>query len=47
MLETRIVEIIKSDAKEVIITAGLEPGERVATSPIAYYIESMAVDVIE
>ena len=46
-LETRIVEIIKSDAKEVIITAGLEPGERVATSPIAYYIENMAVDIIK
>ena len=46
-LETRIVEIIKSDAKEVIITAGLEPDERVATSPIAYYIENMPVDVIK
>ena len=46
-LETRIVQIIKSDANEVIITAGLEPGERVATSPIAYYIENMAVDVIK
>ena len=46
-LETRTVEIIKSDAKEVIITAGLEPGERVVTSPIAYYIENMAVDVIK
>ena len=47
MLETRMVEIIKSDAKEVIITDGLEPGERVVTSPIAYYIENMTVDVIE
>lgn len=46
LLETRVVQIIKSDAKEVIITAGLQPGERVATSPIAYYIENMAVEVI-
>ena len=46
-LETRMVEIIKSDAMEVIITAGLEPGERVATSPIAYFIENMAVNVIK
>ena len=46
LLETRIVQIIKSDAKEIIITAGLQPGDRVATSPIAYYTENMAVDVI-
>ena len=46
-LETRRVRIIKSDAQEVIITAGLEPGERVATSPIAYYLENMIVEVIK
>ncbi|MEE2988756.1 MAG: efflux RND transporter periplasmic adaptor subunit [Verrucomicrobiota bacterium] len=46
-LETRTVEIIKSDAKNVIITAGLEPNERVVTSPIAYYIENMPVNVIK
>jgi multidrug efflux system membrane fusion protein len=46
-LETRTVSILKSDAKEVIITAGLEPGERVAISPIAYYIENMAVKIVE
>ena len=46
-LETRKVKIIKSDAKKVIITAGIEPGERVATSPIAYFTENMAVDVIK
>jgi RND family efflux transporter MFP subunit len=46
-LETRRVRIIKSDAQEVIITAGLEPGERVATSPIAYSLENMIVEVIK
>jgi RND family efflux transporter MFP subunit len=46
-LETRRVQIIKSDAQEVIITAGLQPGERVATSPIAYYVENMAVELIK
>jgi RND family efflux transporter MFP subunit len=46
-LETRKVTIIKSDAKEVIITDGLEPGERVAISPVAYYVNNMPVQVIE
>ncbi|MGZ0655859.1 efflux RND transporter periplasmic adaptor subunit [Coraliomargarita sp. W4R72] len=46
-LTTRTVSIIKSDAKAVVITAGLSPGERVAISPIAYYVENMPVEVIE
>lgn len=45
-LQTRTVGIVKSDAKQVIINSGLEPGDRVATSPIAYYIEGMPVAVI-
>ncbi|HBR94866.1 MAG TPA: efflux transporter periplasmic adaptor subunit [Opitutae bacterium] len=45
-LITRTVQIIQSDAEEVVITAGLAPGERVATSPIAYYVEGMPVEVI-
>lgn len=44
--ETRTVSILKSDAQEVIITDGLTSGERVITSPIAYYIEGMPVTVI-
>lgn len=44
--ETRTVSIIKSDAKEVVITDGLSDGDRVITSPIAYYIEGMPVKVI-
>lgn len=43
---TRKVSIIKSDAKEVVITDGLTDGDRVITSPIAYYIEGMPVEVI-
>jgi RND family efflux transporter MFP subunit len=46
-LETRTVEIIKSDAQQVIIRSGLNPGDRVAISPIAYYIEGMPVEIIE
>ena len=46
-LETRQVSIIKSDTEEVVITAGLNPGDRVAISPIAYYVEGMPVEVIE
>lgn len=46
-LETRTVSILKSDAKQVVITGGLNPGERVAISPVAYYIENMPVEVID
>ncbi|MGJ8653951.1 MAG: efflux RND transporter periplasmic adaptor subunit [Opitutaceae bacterium] len=45
-LITRTVEILKSDAKQVIISTGLNPGERVAISPIAYYIEGMDVSIV-
>ena len=46
-LETRRVEIAQSDAERVIITDGLEPGDRIVTSPIAYYVENMPVEVID
>jgi RND family efflux transporter MFP subunit len=46
-LQTRRVEIVNSDAQRVVIRAGLQPGERVVTSPIAYFIENMPVEVIE
>ena len=46
-LETRRVEIAQSNARQVIITGGLKPGDRVVTSPIAYYVENMPVEVIE
>jgi multidrug efflux pump subunit AcrA (membrane-fusion protein) len=43
---TRKVSIIKSDSQKVIVTDGLDDGDRVITSPIAYYIEGMPVEVI-
>jgi RND family efflux transporter MFP subunit len=46
-LQTRTVEIVNSDAQRVIIRNGLNPGERVAISPIAYFIENMPVEVID
>lgn len=46
-LHTRRVDIVKSDAKQVVIRAGLKPGERVVSSPIAYFIENMPVEVTE
>ena len=45
-LQERTVHIVKSDAKHVIIDEGLQAGDQVATSPIAYYIENMPVQVI-
>lgn len=46
-LQTRSVEIIKSDPKQVVILAGLTSGERVVISPIAYFTENMPVQVID
>lgn len=46
-LETRAVVIAQSDAEQVIITDGLTTGDRIALSPIAYYVENMPVEVIE
>ncbi|MGJ8638058.1 MAG: efflux RND transporter periplasmic adaptor subunit [Opitutaceae bacterium] len=46
-LSTRKVEIVKSDSKQVIINSGLEPGDRVAISPIAYFVEGMPVEIVE
>lgn len=45
-LHTRQVEIVKSDTARVVIESGLQPGERVAISPIAYYLEGMPVNII-
>jgi len=45
-LVTRSVTIVKTDTSQAIISGGLAPGNRVATSPIAYFVENMPVDVI-
>ncbi len=45
-LQTRTVNIVKSDSEHVIIDQGLEPGERVAISPIAYFTENMPVNIL-
>jgi len=46
-LQTRTVEIVKSDATHVIIQSGLHAGERVVISPVAYFVESMPAKAIE
>ena len=46
-LVRRTVEIIKSDADNVVIRNGLSRGEKVATSPVPYFSENMPVQVIE
>ena len=43
---TRTVEVEKSDDKIAIISDGLNPGDLVATSPIAYFVENMPVEII-
>lgn len=45
-LHRRKVEIIQSDTQRTIISAGLEAGERVVTSPVAYFTENMPVTVL-
>lgn len=46
-LITRTVDILQSDEETVIITGGLNAGEAVAVSPIAYFAENMPVEVID
>ncbi|MGB0460792.1 MAG: efflux RND transporter periplasmic adaptor subunit [Opitutales bacterium] len=45
-LQTREVRIVKRDPHSVIIESGLQPGEQVAVSPIAYFIENMPVNIL-
>lgn len=46
-LQTRTVQIVQSTPQQIIINSGLQPGERVATSPIAYFVENMPVNPID
>jgi RND family efflux transporter MFP subunit len=46
-LQQRKVSIVKSDTASVIIDDGLLPGEEVAISPIAYFVENMPVQLID
>ena len=45
-LVTQSVKTVKTDETQAIISGGLEPGDQVATSPIAYFVEDMPVEVI-
>ena len=45
-LTTRKVHIVMSDPSQVIIDHGLLHGERIAISPIAYYVENMPVNIL-
>ncbi|WP_269522828.1 efflux RND transporter periplasmic adaptor subunit [Coraliomargarita parva] len=46
-LVTHTVEIVKSDINRIVVQDGLNPGDQVATSPIAYYVENMPVRVLK
>jgi RND family efflux transporter MFP subunit len=45
-LVTRTVKVLKSDQDQVVITDGLQAGDQIAISPIAYFVENMPVTVI-
>lgn len=45
-LVSRPVEIARSNTEQVILSGGLEAGEQVATSPIAYFVENMPVELM-
>ena len=44
-LVSRAVSIVKSDPQSVVIEDGLRPGDRIAVSPVAYFVEGMPVEV--
>lgn len=45
-LVSRQVAVVQSSEDTVIIDQGIEPGERIATSPIAYFVEGMPVTIL-
>lgn len=45
-LTTRTVSVIKSDAEQVIITDGVEPGELVCLTALEFVVEGMAVEPV-
>ncbi len=45
-LVTRQVEVLRTDTRRAILSGGLEPGVQVATSPIAFFVENMPVQII-
>lgn len=45
-LVTRSVEILKTDEEQAILSGGVEAGDQVATSPVAYFVEKMPVEII-
>jgi RND family efflux transporter MFP subunit len=45
-LQTRKVRILKRNPNSVIIDDGLQAGEKIAVSPIAYFAENMPVNVL-
>ena len=46
-LYSRQAEILQSTRESVVIASGLSEGDRVATSPIAYFVEGMPVQIKE
>jgi multidrug efflux pump subunit AcrA (membrane-fusion protein) len=46
-LVSRSVEIVKSDEARVVLSGGLGAGDRIATSPIAYFVENMPIRIID
>jgi RND family efflux transporter MFP subunit len=45
-LVSRKVAVVKTDEQKAVLAGGLSPGDRVATSPIAYFVENMPVEII-
>jgi len=45
-LHFRTIEVFRLSDEEVIVSAGLEAGERVCVSPLQFVVEGMPVTVI-
>lgn len=46
-LESRKVSVLQSSSDRVLVSDGLEPGEQVVTSPVAYFVEDMPAEIAE
>lgn len=45
-LVSRQVDVVKTNEDRVIIQSGIQPGEQIVVSPIAYFVENMPISLI-
>jgi RND family efflux transporter MFP subunit len=47
LIRLRRVDVLKRNRDEVLVTAGLEPGDRLCTTPLSITVDGMRVETVE